>query len=311
MSSQSKSCPQDNKANQPQSFICNPKTGKWIKIGGKTHLDLIKDQILPTVSSQPTSSNPIPSKPIPSAMKTQIITKTEVSLVSPNKMSIKLPYQTALRAFRAMQKLHRREVGGLIYINLNKNFEYATIRSGDKGSINFPKDGEIAYHTHPDTRSVKIYHDPPSFKDVMNQTFISLDQYLNKVAIAPQISIVFTNEGIYTIEVTDPQAIIDHVKVLGLTKIGDIIASLNVIWENDYNQYTEKMMAKDVDLTHKINQLLKGIEVKLYTWKEIIKNRGLTLNIKLQELVKINYNPFIEPRTAPKPFIPPFLKPTH
>ena len=226
-------------------------------------------------------------------------------------MKIFLPYQTALRAFRALQKLHRREVGGSMSINFNKKFEYATIFSGDKRSVSHPQDGEIIYHTHPDTRSYYVYHDPPSFIDILGQVRHALKQHMGKKIVAPQINMVFTNEGIYTIEVTNPQLILNMTKSEDKTNIDDILSSLSTMWKSQYRVYVKEMMDSDNSKIGEINQLLVGIKVELHPWTQIVKNRGLTLNLKLQELVKLDYNPkIIEPKTSPKPFIPSYIKPT-
>jgi hypothetical protein len=321
-------------ASQP-GFVCNPKTLNWVKItaSGKTviknaisagdfdnlvfskgtDIDAIKTEYgltkEPTPPKIQTTELPKSSESTP---KPSVIeTVTSILIKSPNKMVIRLPYQTALRAFRAMQKLHRREVGGNIYINVNKKFEYATFSSGQGGSVAFPKDAEIIYHTHPDSRSNKVYYDPPSFTDVINHIREVLYFHMGEHASSPQLSIVFTNEGVYTIEV-DPEKVLSVVSAFKLTSVTEIISLLTTIWGDLYSGLLNQMMNNNKDKLSDVNKLLKGVTITLHRWEKIVKNKGFDVCIQPKKFVKMQFNPgAIEPETAPKPFVPPSIKPIH
>ncbi len=354
----SKTCPEKNPKSKDPSYVCNPKTGNWIKIGGEVYLKLIKDGFFQKtdqkkIAIEPKKS-PIPEpkkspihepkkspihepkkSPIPEPNKspvkiipkstdetppgspvkidkasTKIIINTKYISLGGNTIKLKLPYQTALRAFRAMQKLHRREVGGTIFINTAKKFEFATIYSGQGGSVSHPHEGEITYHTHPDSRHNKVYYDPPSFQDIIIQIKEGLKMYMGLTSLSPQISIVFANEGVYVIQITDPQSILDLAKILGIVDLSGILGILDATWKHDYQIYMNDMMAKNINRLNEMNELLGGVTINLHPWPQIIKDRGLDLDIKLQKVTSHTYNPsVIEPTSSPKPFIPHTIKP--
>ena len=233
-------------------------------------------------------------------------------LQHPEYSEIKLPYQTALRLFRAVQKLHPKEIGGSIYINIHKKFEYATVRSGGDDSVNYPNETEIDYHTHPDSRQTRVYYDPPSFDDTLIQIENSLRHHFGIQDIVSQIHLTFSNEGIYTTQVIDPEAIVDLVAPLGATSISDILGIIDVIWRPQYGQYIDDMLNRNIYRLKEINQLLIGVETKLYPWTQVIKDQGITIRLKLTRLIKKSYNLNInEPNSLARPFIPNNIEPTN
>ena len=245
-------------------------------------------------------------------MTTQILCPLEIMLQDPEYSEIKLPYQTALRLFRAVQKLHPKEIAGSMYINMHKKFEYATVRSGSDGSVNHPHEGEIVYHTHPDSRQTHVYYDPPSFDDTFIQISHSLRHHLGIQDIVPQIHLTFTNEGIYTTQVTDPEAIVDLVAPLGATSIDDILDIIDVIWRPQYRQYVDDMLNRNIYRLKELNQLLIGVETQFYSWTQVIKDQGIIIRIKLRQLIKKSYNLDIdEPSELAKPLISANIKPTN
>lgn len=245
-------------------------------------------------------------------MTTKVLCPIEIMLQDPEYSDIKLPYQTALRLFRAVQKLHPNEIAGSMYINIHKKFEYATVRSGGDGSVNHPHEGEIVYHTHPDSRQTRVYYDPPSFDDTLIQIDNSLRHHLGIQDIVPQIHLTFTNEGIYTTQVIDPEAIVDLVAPLGATHIYDILNIIDVIWRPQYRQYVDDMLNRNINRLKQINQLLIGVETQFYPWTKVIKDQGISIRIKLRQLVKKSYNLDInEPHSLPRPLIPANIEPTN
>lgn len=118
--------------------------------------------------------------------------------------TVTIPYDH-LRMIRVLQAEFNHEVKGTLYVDHNYNFVSFEIRTtGSETESEGASDWRISFHTHPANTAKKYgigYFSPPSVDDV-------LEIYDHNIAYIPdtskagfgELSIIFTNEGIYVLQ---------------------------------------------------------------------------------------------------------------
>jgi hypothetical protein len=119
-------------------------------------------------------------------------------------INVHIPYPK-LQIIRVLQREFDYEVKGTIYVDENYIFKSFEVRTDNSEIYSYgSSDWRISFHTHPDKTAQKYgirYFSPPSVDDI-------LEIYDHSLKFMPQtqrgfgeISIIFTNEGIYILQV--------------------------------------------------------------------------------------------------------------
>lgn len=120
-------------------------------------------------------------------------------------IDVHIPYDQ-LSMIRVLQKEFNYEVKGTIYVDHDHKFKSFEVRTDNSEIYSYgASDWRISFHTHPDRTAQKYgirYFSPPSVDDV-------LEIYDHTLQFVPdttqrgfgEISIIFTNEGIYVLQV--------------------------------------------------------------------------------------------------------------
>jgi hypothetical protein len=120
-------------------------------------------------------------------------------------IEVHIPYDQ-LSMIRVLQKEFNYEVKGTIYVDHDYEFISFEVRTDNSEIYSYgASDWRISFHTHPDKTAQKYgirYFSPPSVDDV-------LEIYDHSTKFVPdntqsgfgEISIIFTNEGIYVLQV--------------------------------------------------------------------------------------------------------------
>lgn len=129
-------------------------------------------------------------------------------LIVPKKfklIKINIPYQQ-LELIRSLQKSFDYEVKGTINLDKKYLFDSFLIRTDSSSTHSYGDAAwKISYHTHPDQTAKRYgirYFSPPSVDDIIEIYEHSLCYVPSNVAKrCGELSIIFTNEGIYVLQV--------------------------------------------------------------------------------------------------------------
>jgi len=129
----------------------------------------------------------------------------KITLKQHNNIKLLIPYKQ-LEMIKLLQANYNYEVKGTLYFGHDNKFKSFEIRTDeDELYSTGASDWKISFHTHPDKTAQKYgirYYSPPSVDDVM-EIYDQSSKYLPD-SISPEageISIIFTSEGIYVLQV--------------------------------------------------------------------------------------------------------------
>jgi hypothetical protein len=114
-----------------------------------------------------------------------------------------IPYGK-LEMIRVLQREFDYEVKGTIYVDDAYQFKSFEVRSDESATFSYgASDWRIYFHTHPDKTAQKYgvrYFSPPSVDDVIDIYDLST-KFVPTTCAFGEISIIFTNEGLYVMRV--------------------------------------------------------------------------------------------------------------
>jgi len=221
------------------------------------------------------------------------IKKREYKLIDVN-----IPYGQ-LQMIKVLQKEFDYEVKGTIYVDDDYNFKSFEVRTDNSEIYSYgASDWRVSFHTHPDNTAKKYgvrHFSPPSVDDV-------IEIYDHSISFAPdttkrgfeEISIVFANEGIYTLQVNRKrfeEFNKDNLPIEGLEAIlnGTLTDFLVSELKRHMKEINPNVNIEKPDITIEqycniLKQLsidtgnLYGFDMSFYSWKELEKT-GLDLKV--------------------------------
>jgi hypothetical protein len=220
-------------------------------------------------------------------------------------IKISIP-QSQLEMIRVLQKSFNYEVKGTMYFNDNNVFDSFSIRT-DSSEIYSSGDSSwsLFFHTHPNNTAKKYgirYFSPPSVMDVMEIYEYNYSFLPTNLGKKGETSIIFTNEGIYLLQVNRSR-FTDFIRKIFKTEN----VTLDQIEEYLNNTFT-KFMVKNIktemqkmvphepiDMTNpqiskiqyhkilkKMSKLISsryGFDMHYYSWDDIRSKKKLSFTI--------------------------------
>lgn len=207
-----------------------------------------------------------------------------------------IPY-SKLQMIHVLQKEFDYEVKGTIYVDQDYKFKSFEVRSDESPIFSYgAEDWRIYFHTHPDKTAQKYgirYFSPPSVDDVIDIYELS-SKFVPTSCAFGEISMIFTNEGIYVMRVARalfqkfnkdnlPIEVLEMILNESLTSF--MVDSLKkemtkYMKEKNfddpnitYDDYIISVKALAIKLTDEF-----GFHIEFYGWTELEVN-GLTLEV--------------------------------
>jgi len=212
-------------------------------------------------------------------------------------IDLNVPY-AQLEMIKVLQSNFDYEVKGTIYFDDNNEFISFAVRTDSSEVSSYSESSwRICFHTHPDNTARKYgvrYFSPPSVDDIMEIYEHSMSYVPSNIANSlGEISIIFTNEGIYMMQV-------DRKRFAKFNKDNMPIELLEEILNETFTEFAthnirngmEKITNKVIDIENPqislkdYQDILRsfvdtttedyGFNISYHTW-ENLKNEGLSI----------------------------------
>lgn len=213
-------------------------------------------------------------------------------------IDVNIPYGQ-LEMIKVLQKEFDYEVKGTIYVDNNYQFKSFEVRTDNSEIYSYgASDWRVSFHTHPDKTAQKYgvrYYSPPSVDDV-------IEIYDHSISFAPdttkhgfeEISIVFTNEGIYVLQVNRTRFNEFNNENLPIEALEEMLnATLTDFLVTELKKRMKEVVP-DIDFdkpeisVEEYSKILKGIsadtgemygyDMTFYSWTDL-KENGLDLKV--------------------------------